>query len=163
MCSPVIVYDFTLHHIIYRKLLDEIYNLYSKNGKNGQKWRHYDVIMTSKLNFMKKVKTFSDSSSNFPEDRLIYIFSSSCYFLSNGAFYKKWRQNSENGQKWRHYDVIMTSKLHFKKKIIIFLDFSQKFRQDRWGHFFSYQINFLKYGQNPDFWHFPYISLINCL
>ena len=47
LCSSLILlsdrYNFTLHHIVYRKLLYEIYGLYLKNAKNCQKWRLYDV------------------------------------------------------------------------------------------------------------------------
>jgi len=143
--------------------LEGISFFFSEIRKNGKKWRHYDVIMTSKLNFKKTITTFSNSSRNFLQDRTSHFLSYLCYFRSKWAFSKRVAQNSENSQKWRHYDVIMTSELKFKKKLMPFLDFSQHFLWDRRYHFFSYLINFLKYGENPDFGHFPYISLINPL
>ena len=45
--------DFTLHHMICGKILDETYNIYAKNDQNDQKWRHYDVITHEKF-FLKK-------------------------------------------------------------------------------------------------------------
>ena len=49
----MIEYDFTPHHMVYGKLLDETYNIYAKSDKNDQKWRHYDVITPWKISFKK--------------------------------------------------------------------------------------------------------------
>ena len=74
---------------------------------------------------------FLDSSQNFLQDRTIRFFSNLGYFACTWDFSKKGRQNSEKWQKWRLYDVIMTSKINFKKNVMAFLDSSQNFLQDR--------------------------------
>ena len=62
--------DFNLNYIIYRKLLIDKDNLYSKNEENGQKLRHYDVITLWKINVTKLSIAFSESSQNVLSDRL---------------------------------------------------------------------------------------------
>jgi len=82
---------------------------------------------------------------------------------------------------WRHYDVIMTSfskkwqqnSKNYKNYVIMTSQWSQNdiLRRKKWWHFwisckisykrcrvifYPYPINFLQYGQNHDFGHFPY-------
>ena len=60
--------DFNLNYIIYRKLLNDKDDLYSKNEENGQKLRNFDVITLWKINVTKFSIAFS--SQNFLSDRL---------------------------------------------------------------------------------------------
>ena len=72
--------------------------------------------MTSKHHFMKRVMVFSDSSLNFLRDRPIQFFH--LYFIMDpiGIFIKN-NVKIEINQKLRQYDVIMTSKHNFMKKV----------------------------------------------
>ena len=95
LCSSLILlsdrYNFTLHHIVYRKLLYEIYGLYLKNAKNCQKWRLYDVIMTSRSYFENFIFTFLNSSQNLLSDRLGYFLSYLVFWGQNGKKCVFWR------------------------------------------------------------------------
>ena len=95
LCSSLILlsdrYNITLHHIVYRKLLYEIYGLYLKNAKNCQKWRLYDVIMTSRSYFENLFFTFLNFSHDLHPDRLGYFLSYHVFWVQNGKKCVFWR------------------------------------------------------------------------
>ena len=78
LCSSVnFLYDrvdFTRHHMIYGKILDETYNICAKNDQNDQKLRHYDVITHEKISFEKISIFFSEFSHNSLQYRLGRFF-----------------------------------------------------------------------------------------